>query len=220
MGVLEHIEALVADLPDIVRQALAVWISGGWAMIPLAVTGFIMYALGLGSLFELIMLGARRAPDKAWQAWLENPAAKTRNPLRRVIADAMQCRSLHEMEAFFQLLASEGVAPFAHRLRVMKVCVATAPLLGLLGTVTGMLTTFNGLAKGGGSDQTMGIISKGISEALVTTETGLVVALTGAFILFFLARQQQRYETAVAHIETLCMAEFQKRLRQGEKEAA
>jgi len=92
----------------------------------------------------------------------------------------------------------------------MKVCVTSAPLLGLLGTVTGMLTTFQGLSKGGG-DQTMAVISKGISEALITTETGLVVALTGLMIQFFLTRQQQRYEKVVAHIETLCMRDFQLR---------
>jgi biopolymer transport protein ExbB len=57
----------------------------------------------------------------------------------------------------------------------------------------------------------MGIISKGISEALITTETGLVVALTGLFIQFFLTRQFQRYEKVVAHVETLCMREFQGR---------
>ena len=176
-------------------------------MVPLAVTGLIMYSLGLSSLFQLLLLGARHAPDKAWEAWQSNPTAKARNPLQQIIADAMQSQSLHEMDIFFQLLKSEDVNPFIHRIQVMKVCVATAPLIGLLGTVTGMLTTFGGLAKGGG-EQTMNIISKGISEALTTTETGLIIALTGLFILYFLSRQQVRYENAVSHIEALCMAKL------------
>ena len=146
-------------------------------MVPLAVTGLIMYTLGLSSLFQLYLLGSRRAPEAAWKMWQSHPTAATRNPLRKIITDAMQCQSLHEMEIFFQLLKSEGINPFLHRVQVMKVCVATAPLIGLLGTVTGMLTTFGGLAKGGG-EQTMNIISKGISEALTTTETGLIIALT------------------------------------------
>lgn len=212
---MEFFEPYILMAPKVLQpyivQALPVWVGGGWAMIPLALTGLIMYTMGLSSLFQLLILGARHAPEKAWRTWLRHPtAAAPFSPLRRMIADAMTCRSLHEMETFFSLLVSEGVNPFAHRLQVMKVCVTSAPLLGLLGTVTGMLTTFGGLAKGGG-DQTMDIISKGISEALITTETGLVVALTGVLIHFLLTRQQQRYEIAVTHIQTLCMSEFQQR---------
>jgi biopolymer transport protein ExbB len=212
---MELIETTIRMAPQVlqpyIQQALPVWISGGWAMIPLAVTGLIMYTMGFSSLFQLFILGARNSPERAWRVWLKQPQAKAPfNPLRRIISDAMTCRTLHEIETFFSLLTSEGVNPFAHRMQVMKVCVTCAPLLGLLGTVTGMLTTFGGLAKGGG-DQTMDIISKGIAEALITTETGLVVALTGMMIHFFLVRQQQRYEMAVIHIQTLCMTEFQQR---------
>jgi biopolymer transport protein ExbB len=74
------------------------------------------------------------------------------------------------------------------------------------------LMTFNGLARGGGGEQTMGIISKGISEALITTEAGLVLALTGVFIQFFLNRQHQRFDKVVTHVETLCMRAFQERV--------
>lgn len=206
-------------LPDALRpwveQALPVWAGGGWAMVPLALTGLIMYTLGLSSLFQLLLLGARASPDRAWRRWLKRPD-RPRGPVGRIIGQAMTSGTLHELETYFSLLVCEGVNPFARRLQVMKVCVTSAPLLGLLGTVTGMLTTFGGLAKGGGGDQTMGIISKGISEALITTETGLVVALTGLMIQFFLTRQQQRYEKVVAHVETLCMREFQRRQTHGE----
>lgn len=204
------LDMVPAALRPWVVQALPVWTGGGWAMVPLAVTGLIMYSLGLSSLFQLLLLGARTSPDRAWRRWLKRPG-RPRGPIGRMIADAMSSATLSEMETFFNLLVCEGVNPFARRLQIMKVCVTSAPLLGLLGTVTGMLTTFGGLAKGGGGDQTMSIISKGISEALITTETGLVVALTGVMIQFFLTRQQQRYEKVVAHVETLCMRELQTR---------
>ncbi len=206
------ISYLPPELAQLVLNALPTWINGGWAMIPLAMTGAIMYTMSLGSLFKLLMLGARRSPDAAWRAWQKNPNGFTLNPVRTLIAEAMQCSTLHEMETYFGLLESEGLRPFTRQLTIIKVCVTASPLLGLLGTVTGMLTTFGGLAKGGGGDQTMDIISKGISEALITTETGLVVALTGVFILFILTRQHQRYEYSIAHIETLCMSALQKRL--------
>jgi len=219
---LEFIRFFVnSHLPDGLRpwfeQAWPVWISGGWAMVPLAITGFIMYPLGLSTMLQLVLLGARTSPLRAWRHWLKHPD-RPRGPVQRMIAEAMQCRTLHEMEAYFALFQSAEIGPFTRNLQIMKVCVATAPLLGLLGTVTGMLVTFNGLAQGGGGDQTMGIISKGISEALITTETGLVLALTGVFIQFFLTRQHQRFEKVVTHVETLCMREFQSRSLQYAKE--
>ncbi len=212
---------VMAHMPDLLRswfeQAWPIWIAGGWAMVPLALTGLIMYPLGLSTMLQLILMGARTAPQRAWRRWLHRPA-RPRGPIQRMIAEAMQCRTLHEMEAYFALFQSSEIGPFTRNLQIMKVCVATAPLLGLLGTVTGMLVTFNGLARGGGGEQTMGIISKGISEALITTETGLVLALTGVFIQFFLTRQHQRFEKVVTHVETLCMHEFQSREFQQKKE--
>jgi biopolymer transport protein ExbB len=202
-------------LPDTVRpwfeQAWPVWISGGWAMVPLAIIGLIMYPLGISTMLQLVLLGARTSPLRAWRKWQLHPD-RPRGPIQRMIAEAMQCQTLHEIESYFSLFQSVTVGPFTRNLQVMKVCVATAPLLGLLGTVTGMLMTFNGLARGGGGEQTMGIISKGISEALITTEAGLVLALTGVFIQFFLNRQHQRFDKVVTHVETLCMRGFQERI--------
>lgn len=212
-------DRMMEMVPEALRpyfeQALPVWTGGGWAMVPLALIAMIIFILGLSSIADLILSGARSDPDRAWRRWLKQPE-KPRGVIGRIMAEAMTCKSLHEIDTFFQLLTSETVNPFSRRVRIMKVCVATAPLLGLLGTVTGMLITFGGLAKGGGGEQTMGIISKGISEALITTETGLVVALTGLSIEFFLIRQFQRYEKVLAHIETLCMREFMTRLKQNE----
>jgi len=205
---------LESHLPPLFRswleQAWPVWIAGGWAMVPLALTGLIMYPLGLSTMLRLLLLGARKSPQRAWERWQKHPD-KPRGPVQRLIHEAMQCESLQELESYFTLVQSVTIGPFTRNVQIMKVCVAVAPLLGLLGTVTGMLVTFNGLAQGGGGEKTMSVISKGISEVLITTETGLVLALTGVFILFFLNRQHQRYEKVVTHVETLCMREFQKR---------
>jgi biopolymer transport protein ExbB len=62
-----------------------------------------------------------------------------------------------------------------------------APLLGLLGTVGGMIKTFNVIAEFGTGNARA--LAGGISEALITTQTGLVVAVPGLFIASFLTRQ-------------------------------
>ncbi|MCZ7581977.1 MAG: MotA/TolQ/ExbB proton channel family protein [Deltaproteobacteria bacterium] len=66
--------------------------------------------------------------------------------------------------------------PFLDRFgTTIMVCAAVAPLLGLLGTVTGMISTFEVITEFGTGDPKM--LSGGISEALVTTELGLMVAI-------------------------------------------
>ena len=99
------------------------------------------------------------------------------------------------------VVSTEGGAFFA---------VSTAPLLGLLGTVTGMLATFYALAEGSGGQQTMDMIAAGISEALITTETGLIIALPGLFFQFRLSREKDMYATYLARLETACMQHFLK----------
>ena len=94
----------------------------------------------------------------------------------------------------------------------MKICVNSAPLVGLLGTVTGMLATFAALSSGSGGDKTMGLIAEGISEALITTETGLVIGLAGLFFQYHLARKYERYEAFLAHLETVCTQKHYKEI--------
>ena len=72
---------------------------------------------------------------------------------------------------------SVEVPRFEREILVLEAMVAAAPLLGLLGTVMGMIDTFAVLSVRGTA--TMKLLSVGISEALVTTQVGLVVALPG-----------------------------------------
>lgn len=51
----------------------------------------------------------------------------------------------------------------------------------------------------------MSMIASGISEALITTETGLVIALPGLFLQYHLSRQKERYEAFLSRVETVCV---------------
>jgi biopolymer transport protein ExbB len=85
-------------------------------------------------------------------------------------------------------------------LALIGVLAAIAPFLGLLGTVTGMIVTFDVLAVfGTGNAKAM---AGGISEALITTQTGLLVAIPGLYMKGFLdrrARNLQQRITAVGY---------------------
>ena len=86
-------------------------------------------------------------------------------------------------------------------LNVIAVTASVAPLLGLLGTVTGIIKTFN-LMRVFGAGDPKPLIS-GISEALITTELGLVLAIPALIIHALLAR---KVAAAMAHIEKLSVA--------------
>ncbi|MBC2605423.1 MotA/TolQ/ExbB proton channel family protein [Pelagicoccus albus] len=86
-------------------------------------------------------------------------------------------------------------------LSVIAVTAATAPLLGLLGTVTGMINTFKLITIFGTGDAKS--LSGGISEALITTEFGLVVAIPSLLFHAFLAR---RAKSIMAGLERSAMS--------------
>ena len=69
--------------------------------------------------------------------------------------------------------------------------IVAAPLLGLLGTVMGMISTFESLATPELRGSTQGL-ARGISMALVTTEAGLAVAIPAVLMLYYAQRQMQK----------------------------
>jgi biopolymer transport protein ExbB/TolQ len=77
------------------------------------------------------------------------------------------------------------------RLRFIRILTGVAPLLGLLGTVAGMLKTFRGLSIRQ-TTETMNLVAQGISEALITTETGLTFGIAGTLLLFFIGEYRKR----------------------------
>ena len=78
-------------------------------------------------------------------------------------------------------------ASFRHQRIALAAMIAAAPLLGLFGTVSGMVRTFESLASRSG-EKSMEGLARGISEVLVATESGLLVALP-ALLLVYLAHR-------------------------------
>lgn len=79
---------------------------------------------------------------------------------------------------------------FRHQRIALGAMIAAAPLLGLLGTVSGMAKTFEGLSAQAGRSS-MEVLARGISEVLVATESGLVVALPALALVYFAHREVQ-----------------------------
>lgn len=110
---------------------------------------------------------------------------------RKVLAsDWTGDTSARDAERRFAAFELDEIAWVERRLPFLGVLIAAAPLLGLLGTVAGMLVSFDGLAGSTGGEP-IDTISAGISKALVTTQAGLVIAVPAAFLLALLKRQAE-----------------------------
>jgi biopolymer transport protein ExbB len=105
-------------------------------------------------------------------------------PIGRFLLAPLQLRR-PSPETFRLALESTGDQEFVHMRRgnkLLETVVAIAPLLGLLGTVTGLILTFGSLKiGGGGSASDMTNAAAGIGEALTATATGMVVAILALF---------------------------------------
>lgn len=205
-------EPVLTTLEELWAQATRIWLAGGWCMPPLALIALAMFALGVHVHRGLGARGFLSVPEVAWRSWIVAPEAR-RGPIGGLLDFVMGSTTLADMGAAFQEVRTTEIAPFARDLRLMRVCISAAPLLGLLGTVTGMLATFQALASGSGGDQTMALVAQGISEALITTETGLVIALPGVFFSYQLGRKFERYKAFLAHLETVCTQHLYRELK-------
>jgi biopolymer transport protein ExbB len=208
-------QALTGRLASLWDHAASIWLSGGWAMIAIAAIALAMFALGLHIRLKLAEKGFASVREKTWRHWIDHPAER-RGPIGELLDFVTGAGSMKDTALFFEELHATEVAPFERDLRVMKICVGAAPLLGLLGTVTGMLATFAALSAGSGGDKTMELVASGISEALVTTETGLVIGLAGLFFQYNLARAYARYKAFLAHLETVCTQKLYRQLQKRE----
>jgi biopolymer transport protein ExbB len=204
-------DAMIEHLKTLWTQAYDIWIAGGSCMPAIALNALVMFVLGIHVHLKLRKKGFQSMPENTWRHWIDHPAER-KGPIGNLLDFVTNDASFKETGALFQELRATELVPFERDLRVMKVCVTTAPLLGLLGTVTGMLATFGALASGSGGEKTMGLIAEGISEALITTETGLVIALPGLIFQHQLARKHERYRAFLDHLESVCNQKFYKQL--------
>ncbi len=75
-------------------------------------------------------------------------------------------------------------------LRVLPVLLSALPLLGLFGTIAGLLTTFRSMAASGGFDEQT-LLSGGIADALITTQLGLVMVVPGWVLQTLIVRRHR-----------------------------
>lgn len=197
------------DLNAVLDPMLHTWATGGWVMIALATLGLLMYATAAHLLLSLYHRGLKKATDTDLRHWIAEPA-KAPARIREIIRYSQDgVRSLRDIEGRFREVEALKVPEVDRRLTSLGVMVVAAPLFGLLGTVLGMLLTFKAIGVGGSSVSE--VVAKGISEALVATQTGLTVALPGWLAAYLAKRWRAEYTAFLARLESITLRHFRPR---------
>ncbi len=159
--------SLLIQTPDL-RERLDQGGAVGYTIVALAIVGFVIF---LYRLVALLLVGRRV------QAQLASATPRADNPLGRVLAvyDAHRATDTETLELKLDEAIMKEVPPLERGLAMIKVLSVVGPLLGLLGTVTGMIKTFQVITLFGAGDPKL--MAGGIAEALVTTVEGLVMAV-------------------------------------------
>jgi biopolymer transport protein ExbB len=188
---------------DIILNTFDYFRPGGIVMIPIILNSLIMWVLIIERLFYFRKIKQDIDIKEAVEILRHKDSRKLSKGLQaRVLINFLEEQTgKRELDMSILELCSRRERPSIRRnLAVIAVFAAIAPLLGLLGTVTGMMTTFNVISIfGTGNAKAM---AGGISEALITTQSGLLVAIPGLFMSVFLFRHAERLET---HLDELIM---------------
>jgi len=162
-----QILSLLMDTPTFREQVD----QGGTVGYVIVVLGIVSLILALSRLVALSLMSAKVSSQ------LKNAEPNTNNPLGRVLKVAKD--NADTDRETLELKLSEAIfkeRPALERgLAFLKIISVVAPLMGLLGTVTGMINTFQAITLFGTGDPKL--MAGGISQALVTTVEGLVVAI-------------------------------------------
>jgi len=168
-----------------------------WVIMALALLGLLLVIERVWTLsrltnwssgrFDALALKLRTGDFKAASSFTIRMGA-----VGRVLRGVIEQRTLarEELEKRVSEVVLKAMPALERSLTILVVITAVAPLLGLLGTVTGMISTFDVITEFGTGDPKL--LSGGISEALITTKLGLSVAVPFLLIRSLIARWSDR----------------------------
>lgn len=195
---------------------LGILMDGGWMMVPLLICSIVGLAViidrarafrAAGGGYEEIRKNVRQKLEEgdvnsaiSIVEGSKGPVAATLlNGLNRFVrlvgrekpVDEAAVAAVKSMEEY----APKALRPLENRLNLLVLVAAIAPLLGMTGTVTGMIASFDVMASSAGLDP--GAVAGGIGEALITTAAGLIVAMPCAVYYNLFTRKIEDYSSTI-----------------------
>lgn len=191
---------------DLLQHMWHAWAEGGVVMGAMALVAVVTYACAITLLNHLQYRGLTKASDTVLRGWVARPEAAPQRIRELIRYTQDELHSVRDIEGRFREIEATKVTDVDRRLAFLNVLVISAPLFGLLGTVLGMLLTFKAIGVGGSSGSE--IIARGISEALVCTQTGMMVAIPGLVMAMIAKRRRHEYVAFLARLEGITLRHF------------
>ncbi len=181
-----------------ITSAVKTWISGGWLMAPLFLLAIFMYYTALDLFLHLqshFLIRSRvyKLSDDQLKGALSN---RLKNLQAILLFEAPTTVAVRRR---FKAVRQEYLPIINRRIRFLAIIITAGPLVGLLGTVTGMLSTFSGMVTHSGNK--FDNMIEGISEALITTQTGLIISIPALILLSFIIQHRNRLARSIVRLE-------------------
>ena len=193
--------AAIIDSPTISER----WHQGGYVGYAITAVGAFAFLLAIYRLVVLTAVGGKVSSQ------LKSSSAKDDNPLGRVLKvhDENPNMDPETLELKMAEAVLSETPKLEQGLTLLKIIAAVAPLMGLLGTVTGMIITFQAITIFGAGDPKA--MAGGISSALVTTVLGLLVAIPTVLLHTVVNGRSQRIIHVLNEQATGIVAEHSER---------
>mgnify|MGYP002820798253 CR=1 FL=1 len=185
---------------DFQQQFLEHWNKGGGLMPALFLLSTYALYVGFSLRSRLAALLPKRRETEEIARIAHSPETGPA-PLRSILDYCLErAHDRKETRRRFEETRASHASYLARRIRFLLALTSAAPLIGLLGTVNGMLSTFDGLGLQLG--RKTDLVAGGISEALVTTQTGLVIAIPSFALAHYVSRRRHEWLYLLRRLES------------------
>lgn len=196
---------LLKNLDGSDMSAMDLFMAGKQIMWPILLLSFVLVTVVVERLLFVLRENANREPEVV-EKMLESVerrdidgalaiGRKSKDYLAKILVYSLSNRDFSLSNAFVRASGQE-LARFQQGMATLDTCITAAPLLGLLGTVTGMMRTFGSLT--GDISAAAGQITGGVAEALIATMCGLAIAIMGLLPYNYLNARAEQAKQEVA----------------------
>ena len=174
---------------------------GAFAVVLERIVFFARNEKNVGDTFkdEILSLVANKKIDEAI-ALCDTKKSCVASAVRKFLQKAPKGIDVQDYEFILKEVTNQEISPYERRLNLLASVMSISPMLGLLGTVTGMIRAFTNISKYGAGDAA--VVADGIAEALLTTAAGLMIAIPVIVVYNYLNRRLEKMENEIDDVVT------------------
>ena len=174
---------------------------GAFAVVLERIVFFARNEKNIGDTFkdEILSLVANKKIDEAI-ALCDTKKSCVASAIKKFLQKAPKGIDVQDYEFILKEITIKETSPYESRLNLLASVISISPMLGLLGTVTGMIRAFTNISKYGAGDAA--IVADGIAEALLTTAAGLMIAIPVIVVYNYLNRRLEKMENEIDDVVT------------------